>query len=116
MIDRDAIEQIIAQYAKHGWKLRRVLLSDGLRQAVPDIAVAHAGVELKRSDLDGLWFSRSSRPGVATWELRRLAETPFALVTAVEEGADEETAELILKETEAKMIDATRRADGSSAH
>lgn len=116
MIDRVGIEQILAQYSKHGWKLRRVLFSQALSDAVPDLAGLFGGVDIKPSELDGLWFSRASRPGVTAWELRRLTATPFALVTAVEDGADQQTAESILTETEEKMMNTARRGNGSSAH
>lgn len=114
MIDRESVKQIAAQYSKHGWTLRRVLLSQSLSEAAPDLALLFEGVEIEPSTLDGLWFSRSSRPGVTAWELRRLSDPPFALITAIEDGADEKTAKSILEETESKMA-ASRRADGSSA-
>jgi hypothetical protein len=106
MISPEGIEQILAQYAKHGWKLRRVLLSGRLKEKVPGIADWFEGVEIQAADLDGLWFSRSSRPDITAWELRHLAETPYALVTAVQEGTNRETAESILKETQSRMMDA----------
>lgn len=115
MIDRQAIEQILAQYAKHGWKLRRVLLSARLREAAPDAIDLFNGVDLKPSDLDAIWFSRTSRPGKTAWELRHLGETPFALVTSVEDDAGQETANTILEDTELRMVGSVRRVDNSSA-
>jgi hypothetical protein len=106
MIDRQGVEQILAQYAKHGWGLRRVLLSERLRNSSPDIAGAFDGVEIKLSDLDGLWFSRSSRPGITAWELRHLSRTPYALVENIPDDADQAETELALKRTETKMIEA----------
>jgi hypothetical protein len=106
MIDREGVENILAQYAKHGWILRRVLLSERLREKAPDIADAFEGVEVNFSELDGLWFSRSSRPGITAWELRHLSQTPYALVENLNDGIDDAEAELILKRTETKMMEA----------
>lgn len=110
MIDRAAIEQIIAQYTKHGWTLRRVLLSeDG-----PDSG-AFGEAEIFKSDLDALWFSRSSRPDLTAWELRHLNTAPYALVTGVPSEADREETDTILKETETRMREtlAKRRSSGN---
>lgn len=104
MIDRAAIEQILAQYKKHGWKLRRVLLSERFRENLPDASDVFDGAEILAAELDGLWFSRSSRPGLTAWELRHLAETPYALVETIEDGLDEAEAESFLKLLETKMI------------
>ncbi len=110
MIDREALDQILAQYAKHGWKLRRVLLSKRLADELADISSSIGDVETLDSEIDGLWFSRSSRPDVTAWELRRLSQDPFALVTSVPSDADQETTEAILKEAESQML-ATRKPD-----
>ncbi|MGD9561555.1 MAG: hypothetical protein AB7F88_04710 [Pyrinomonadaceae bacterium] len=106
MIGREAIEQILSQYTKHGWTLRRVLLSEQVRKHLPGIDERFEKAEISASELDGLWFSRSSRPGITAWELRHLAETPFALVENVPDTADAEAADTVLKSVEIKMIDA----------
>jgi hypothetical protein len=105
MIGREALEQILAQYDKHGWTLRRVLVSD------PGLGVTDGifgGVEVRPSQLNGLWFSRSSRPGVTAWELRHLSATPYALVENIQEGTEKSEAELVLKRTETKMLEIIR--------
>ena len=105
MISREAIEQILAQYAKHGWILRRVLLSGSFRESLPEIAKVFNGAEISESPLDGLWFSRSSRPGVTAWELRHLSQTPYALVENILDGTATAEAGEILKRVETKMIE-----------
>lgn len=105
MIDRNAIEQIVAQYTKHGWKLRRVLLSDAARSTMGDTDQIFGETEVFVSDLDALWFSRSSNADMAAWELRHLATVPYALVTGVPNTSDASEAEAILGETEAKMME-----------
>ena len=106
MIGLEAIEQILAQYTKHGWKLRRVLLSRPLRDRVPGIAAVFEGVEIEEPGLDGLWFSRSSRPGITAWELRHLSAAPFAVVENVQDDIEQEDLELILSRAETRMAEA----------
>ncbi len=106
MIGREGIEQILSQYAKHGWTLRRVLLSERLRENSPAVLDLFREVETSPSDLDALWFSRSSRPGVTAWELRHLSNMPFALVENIPDGADAAEAAHLLKQVETKMIEA----------
>lgn len=113
MIDRTALEQIIGQYDKHGWKLRRVLLSDDLRPRLRDAFGDLVDVSVVESTLDALWFSRSSRPESTAWELRHLSSTPYALVVGINEGTDNEHAEALLAAEEAKMIEAvSKRKNG----
>ncbi len=107
MIDRTGIEQILAQYAKHGWILRRVLLSPGYREA--GMASVFQDTEVKESDLDGLWFSRSSQPGITAWELRHLSAMPFALVENITDTTVSDDADKILRDVESRMIEVIRR-------
>ena len=109
MIGREAIVQILDQYAKHGWRFRRVLLSEQFREQIPETADIFEGVEIKSSALNGLWFSRSSRPGITAWELRHLSTTPYALVENIADSAGDADVELMLKRVEAKMIEVLRR-------
>lgn len=100
-MDVDLIRVVIEQYAKHGWKLRRVLAVDSGElsgmEFPDDVAVNDAG-------FNALWFSRRSRPGSETWELRRTDGPPFALLTAVPDGSDVSETLAILAETEQKMV------------
>lgn len=110
MIDSSAIEKIVAQYVKHGWTLRRVLLSDD----GPDSG-AFGEAEILRSDLNALWFSRSTRPDSTAWELRHLSTAPYALVTGVPFEADPQGTDAILSETEIRMRETLtkRRCSGN---
>lgn len=106
MIDEESIIAILQMYAKHGWILRRVLLSAAGVNALSRSPVNIFGdVEIHEYELDALWFSRRSRPGDETWELRRLSGNPFALV-AVISNAESESRESILKDVEARMAEA----------
>jgi hypothetical protein len=93
MIDANAVPEIIKQYEKHGWTLRRALLSEEGRNAVGD---SLGDIDISPSDLDALWFSRRSNPDSEAWELRRLAGLPFALVAVVSSDASSEEVESTL--------------------
>jgi|SRR5687768_6279205 len=100
MTDPATVGEIIAQYEKHGWKLRRALLSD---QGGAKLAGVLPDVETFDSDLDALWFSRRSRPDSEAWELRRLTNLPFALVAVIRNEASEEEVEETLAQVQDEM-------------
>lgn len=85
-MDAGEVRQIIAQYQRHGWKLRRALFAD---EPSVELQTAVAGSTIVDSDLDGLWFSRTSKPGFEAWELRRLSGSAFAILTVVNAEMDE---------------------------
>jgi hypothetical protein len=100
MIDAETVGEIIGQYEKHGWILRRALLSDegmNASQKIPD------NVEVEPSDFDALWFSRKSKPDSEAWELRRLTGSPFALVAVVSTNASSEEVEATLSQVVEEM-------------
>lgn len=104
MNDPEAIAEILNRYKKHGWILRRVLLSRPAGSAAPDIpGDQFSGAEIRDSDIDALWFSRRSRPGSEAWELRALTATPFALLEVIPEETGETQREAILAATENRM-------------
>lgn len=104
MIDAPAIREIIALYTKHGWTLRRVLLSEPLRASLSTAAADIFGdAEVAPSDLDAAWFSRSSRPNRTAWEIRHLSETPFALVEVMDDDIEAEHAEETFRSAEARI-------------
>lgn len=116
MIDIEAISEIVSLYKKHGWTLRRVLLCDDSKR---QIAAAHAKlfgeIEARTSEIDALWFSRSSKPDSETWELRHLGRTPFALLEVIDTDLGDDEREEILHKTELKIEEATRKL-GASSH
>jgi hypothetical protein len=104
MIKAQTIAEILSLYKKHGWILRRVLLSDALKNNLKHSSETVFGdVEINSSKIDGLWFSRISPHGEA-WELRRLSDAPFALVEVLHTDIDELSREKILQETEQKIL------------
>ena len=100
MINAEQIAEILALYRKHGWTLRRVLLSGGAKSDLTDSLKGLFGeVEIVTSGLNALWFSRASKKDREAWELRHLSKAPFALV----ETFDKETAEVEREETRREM-------------
>ena len=90
MIDATEIGEIIAVYRKHGWILRRVLLSTASQERLGDgISNFIGGVSIIACDIDAAWFSRSKKPGGVAWEIRQLSETPYALLENIDENSAE---------------------------
>ena|SRR5215213_3429682 len=105
------IVETISQYKKHGWNLSRVLLSSNSRQQLP-VDLLFKGIPITPAEFDAGWFTRASRPGQVTWELRTLSGTPFALLEVIDETEDSVSKNLRLQEVERRMQDSrTRRSD-----
>lgn len=102
MIGERQVQEIIAQYEKHGWNLRRVLLS---AETAKDFSATFFGDAeiVSSSELDALWFSRAAAEERETWELRHLSSNPFALVEVFEADDEEEVREEIRRELETRL-------------
>jgi hypothetical protein len=100
MIGIEQIQEILAQYKRHGWSLRRVLLSAPLRESLP--VSMFDKIEVRAADFDAFWFSRPSAKGEA-WELRSVSNAPFALVEVFEEDDEEEVREETRTEMETQL-------------
>ena len=102
MIDAAVIREIIAVYVKHGWTLRRVLLSSGLGRALEmETSILFAGAVIQGADIDAAWFSRDTNAGGTAWEIRHLSSAPFALVVVIDEKSGD--FEDILLDTEDRL-------------
>jgi hypothetical protein len=98
------IAQILAQYTKHGWELRRVLLSKETRGALAASLVELFGaVPIIDADSDAAWFSRASGHDGEAWELRRLSENPYALFEVFSAEDEEEVREEARREMESRL-------------
>jgi len=104
---RDLIKEIVNTYQQHGWELQRVLLRPETRA---ELSAQHASdsfslhdMRLKEAHVDGLWFSRPSHEQREAWELRLLAENPFALFETFEVDETEEQREDVRREMEARL-------------
>ena len=101
MISERQIREILTQYEKHGWSLRRVLLSAKTAESIS--ASLFGGSPIVFSEIDALWFSRISKDGRETWEIRHLSNTPFALVAVFETAGDEAAREQMRRELETRL-------------
>jgi hypothetical protein len=103
MMPTDPLLEIVASYRKHGWQLRRVLLTDTEARLALNENPAVAGAAIELTSLDALWFSRPSHQGREAWELRLIAETPYALFETFEPDETEEERDEVRMEMEARM-------------
>ena len=96
--------ELVATYQKHGWKLRSALLQAAtLAELKATEAASLEHVAIRESPVDALWFSRPSHQSREAWELRLLAQTPYALFETFEADETEEEREDVRTEMEARM-------------
>lgn len=102
----DRAVEIMATYRKHGWHLRRVLLTSATSaEAKMREASLFEAVRIEESPVDALWFSRPSHANREAWELRLIADTPYALFETFEIDESEEQREEVRQEMQARMRD-----------
>ena len=100
----ELFKEIIATYQRHGWELKRVLIKPATRSDFTELAAGlfnEAG--LIEAEIDALWFARPSRGAREAWELRLVAEQPYALLEAFESDETEEEREEARLEMEHQM-------------
>jgi hypothetical protein len=97
------LSDIISTYEKYGWKLRRVLLRPETR-AQPDFDQVE-NVPVEEARIDALWFSRPSFGGREAWELRLLAETPYALFETFAPTNSKENQEEVRRQLEERLYE-----------
>ena len=102
------MKDTIAVYQRHGWELRRVLLRSETRPELSELGNALAGAQLVDSDLNAVWFARPSHSNREAWELRLIAEPPYALFEAFEAEESEEDRETARQEMENRMREYAR--------
>jgi hypothetical protein len=96
----------LATYKKHGWRLVRVLARPAtleVLRAGNDDAVTYEGAPVSESDVDAMWFTRASQGGREAWELRLIAEPPYALFELFEPDEEEDDREDVRREMEARL-------------
>ena len=101
---REQIKEILATYKKHGWQLRRVLLTPKTRTEIEDESWA-GDAPIQVREFDALWFSRGSQRNREAWELRLIATTQYALFETFEADEPEDAREEVRKEMEARMAE-----------
>jgi hypothetical protein len=111
-------EEALATYKRHGWRLARVLARPetlaSLRAGDDAEAALYEGAPVNESDVDAMWFTRASQGGREAWELRLVAETPYALFELFEPDEEEEDREDVRREMEARLREylAPRETEG----
>src|SRR5882672_8788872 len=95
--------EIIATYRKHGWGLRRVLMTPETKASYAECEQTLKDAEIQDSAIDALWFSRPSHEQREAWELRLVADTPYALFEVFEREEPAELCEDMRREMEARM-------------
>jgi hypothetical protein len=108
-----------ATYTRHGWRLVRVLARPEtlpeLRANAGDDDVQYKGAPVTESDVDAMWFTRPSQGGREAWELRLVADPPYALFELFEPDEPEEDREDVRREMEARLRDYASPRDESNA-
>lgn len=98
--------ELVATYRKHGWELRTALLQPATRAELeseePELL---KNVTVRDAEVDALWFSRPSHNNRDAWELRLLAQTPYALFETFEPEETEEERDEVRQEMEARLRD-----------
>src|SRR3981081_258801 len=101
--------EIIATYRKHGWQLRRALMTSETRAEADKRAdILFENVRIDEAPVDALWFSRASHKNREAWELRLVADVPYALFETFAADQAEEARENVRREMEARMREYAR--------
>src|SRR5215510_2053223 len=96
--------ETLATYRKHGWELRSALLQPETRNEFDEQeSELLKDVVVREEEFDALWFSRPSHAKREAWELRLLAQTPYALFETFEQDETEEDRADVKREMEARM-------------
>ncbi len=106
--------ETLALYRKHGWRLARVLMT---RETLAELASGSdtagsapdarefEGVTAMEAEFDAMWLQRPAAGGREAWELRLIAEPPYALFELFEADEAEEEREEVRREMEARLRD-----------
>ena len=105
----ELIPEIITNYKRHGWTVRRVLLRPETRATLGSTTRnPFDDAPAQESDVDAVWFARASQGNREAWDLRLIAEQPFALFEAFEADESEEDREEARHEMENRMREYAR--------
>lgn len=107
----ERFSETVANYQRHGWQLRRVLLRPESRAELEvSMPTLFGDVSVQESTLNALWFARPSHAGREAWELRLMNETPYALFETFEQDETEEEREEVRCEMEARLREYANRS------
>ena len=104
------LQDLIATYEKHGWRVRQVLLKTETRSDLQgDAEALLQKFDTREAEVDALWFSRTSHNNREAWELRLLAEMQYALFETFESDETEEQRNEVKLEMESRLRDYSNR-------
>ena len=104
MNQTDLFKEIIATYRKHGWQLKRVLVRREISAEVREQIQANGeSPQIAEALVDAMWFARPSYGGREAWELRLVADLPYALLETFEADDAEEAREEKRREIEERL-------------
>ena len=104
----DRFAEVIGAYRRHGWQLRRTLMTaQTLAETCESDRALFENLPVEEAPIDALWFARASPKNREAWELRLVAETTYALFEAFESDETEEQREEVRREMEARMREYT---------
>jgi len=96
--------EVVATYRKHGWELGTALLQPATRAELESEEPSLLNnINVREAEVDALWFSRPSHNKRDAWELRLLAQTPYALFETFEAEETEAERDEVKQEMEARM-------------
>jgi len=94
--------EVIERYRSFDWQLRKILVSPASREAFSG-QQEFVDVEVAESEVDAVWFRRPASGGREAWELRLIAESPYALFETFEPDEPEDEREEVRIEMEARL-------------
>jgi hypothetical protein len=94
--------EVIERYRSFDWQLRKILVSPASREAFSG-QQEFGDVQVVESEVDALWFCRPAIGGREAWELRLIAESPYALFETFEPDEPEDEREEVRIEMEARL-------------
>lgn len=105
MSQLEKFRDALALYRRHGWRLVRSLMrAETMAELRRDAgADEFEGAPVAASETDAMWFARASAGGREAWELRLVAEPPYALFELFEADEEEEDREDVRREMEARL-------------
>ena len=104
------LQDLIATYEKHGWRVRQVLIKSETRSDLPgDAEALLQKFDTREAEVDAVWFSRTSHNNREAWELRLLAEMQYALFETFESDETEEQRNEVKLEMESRLRDYATR-------
>ena len=110
MITTEEIREILEQYQRFDWVLRRILLTNKLKVHLKDdLEKLFGDAQITSSDIDAAWFSRPGKNNREAWELRIFSENPFALLETFGDEQDEAEREKILDNVQTRMAEVSSK-------